>query len=381
MTDEPTARPSSEPVFRRGSLDDAEAMLRVIRAAFPEWPAFEIDVPPIEHLRWKMSQPEGLRRDMHAIVEIEGEVVATQVRWRNRVWVRGEEVPFEIGADMAVHPSAQGRGLSRFIRNHEQPRMYNERVIGFDTPARHERVLALQTDGDRISRPIPLWVRPFSARAFVGIHRADGDNAHLARALADEAVQRVRRVIARPRRRRAVEARRVTIARATHLDERPTELWKRVEPEYDLAMRRFADWLNWRYLDPRAGRIRLYTATEGDPGTGRLLGFAAFRATGREGRVLDLVTDRDAPPEVGVQLLERGAAFTRDAGCDRLLCMLAEDDHEARALRPAGFLPTGSALMINAAIRRHAVHVPEFNEIVLDPAARLHVTFGDFDHG
>ena len=101
---QPESGSEAQPVFRRGNIDDADAMLRVIQAAFPEWPAFDIDVSPIDHLRWKMSQPESLRRDLHAIVEIDHELVACQVRWRSRISVGGDEVPFELGADMAVHP-------------------------------------------------------------------------------------------------------------------------------------------------------------------------------------------------------------------------------------------------------------------------------------
>jgi hypothetical protein len=259
--------------------------------------------------------------------------------------------------------------------------MYNDRIIGFDTTPKHERVLALQADGERIERPVPLWLRAFDPRTHVSIHRADGGNAHLARTLPTAALRRLSRGASGPRRRHSPEARRVTIARVVRFDDRVTELWKRLEPQYDLAMRRFADFLNWRYLDPRAGRIRVYAATEGDPETGYLLGFAAFRVTGAESRVLDIVTAPDAPPAVGAQLLNRGAVFAREAGCRFMLCLLAEHDHEEPALRNAGFLPTGAARWINAPVSRHATHVPEFNEVLADPAARLHISFGDFDHG
>ena len=379
---QPESGSEAQPVFRRGNIDDADAMLRVIQAAFPEWPAFDIDVSPIDHLRWKMSQPESLRRDLHAIVEIDHELVACQVRWRSRISVGGDEVPFELGADMAVHPSAQGRGLSRLIRNRERERMYNSRVIGFDTAPHHERMLALQADDVYIKRSIPLWVRTFDLRTFLAQHRANGGDSHLTRAVVAAGGQilrgraRTSRVKRRPRVMETPTARSITIARASSFDERATELWLRVEPEFDPAMRRFADFLNWRYLDPRAGRISVFTAAEGD----RLLGFAAFRTSGPEARVLDLVTDPTAPA-VGRELLVQGAAAARQAGCRYLVCLLPQDHRDERALRDAGFLPTGAAHAINVARDRYATHVPVFNEVLLDPAARLHITFGDFDHG
>ena len=201
--------------------------------------------------------------------------------------------------------------------------MYNSRVIGFDTAPHHERMLALQADDVYIKRSIPLWVRTFDLRTFLAQHRANGGDSHLTRAVVAAGGQilrgraRTSRVKRRPRVMETPTARSITIARASSFDERATELWLRVEPEFDLAMRRFADFLNWRYLDPRAGRISVFTAAEGD----RLLGFAAFRTSGPEARVLDLVTDPTAPA-VGRELLVQGAAAARQAGCRYLVCLL-----------------------------------------------------------
>ena len=85
------------PAFRRGDVQDAPGILRVLDSAFPSWPPFEIDVPALDHLRWKMTPPPGLPRNTHAIVEIDGEIVAVQLRWPTHAHLRGEELPSEVG--------------------------------------------------------------------------------------------------------------------------------------------------------------------------------------------------------------------------------------------------------------------------------------------
>lgn len=131
-----------EPVFRRGDASDAPAVLRVIEAAFPRWPPFEINVPTIDHLRWKMT-PAGLPGNLHGIVELDGEIVAVQVRWQSRVHVRGIEHPCEYSADLSVLPSAQGRGLGNLLRDSEAERQRREPSVGFDTIGTNERAVQM----------------------------------------------------------------------------------------------------------------------------------------------------------------------------------------------------------------------------------------------
>ena len=99
--------------FRQATLDDAPAMLAVLEAAFERWPAFDISVPALEHLLWKM-QPPGIEPN-HTVGEIDGEIIALELRWMGKALLDGREVMTNDGADMAVHPNFQGRGFSRRI--------------------------------------------------------------------------------------------------------------------------------------------------------------------------------------------------------------------------------------------------------------------------
>lgn len=359
----------SEPEFRRGDVSDAQGILRVISAAFPEWPPVEIDVPPIDHLRWKMTPPEPLPRADHAIVELDGEIVAVQLRWPARAHVRGEDVPIEVGTDLAVHPDARGRGLSRLIRAHEQERIHPLRLAGFDTTPQNELVRRMQeSDGLRILRPMAVWTRTFTAATFLRDHRAAGP-LHLARAAGVHLARSVARRLARDR----GSANR-TIDRVVEFDARASDLWERVRRDYDLARRRDHRWLNWRYLDPRAGHIEAYAMTEGD----RLLGYVVVRRNRVEGTVLDLVTD-PAVPGVGGPLLDRGARALRDAGCGRVTCLLPVSHREEAALSAGGFLRTGEGRSLDFSRDRHQ-QLPEILEIAADPTTPIHVMLGEFDH-
>lgn len=357
---------SSEPRYRRGDVDDAPGALRVIEAAFSSWPPFEIDVPAIDHLRWKMT-PVGLPGNLHGIVELDGEIVAVQLRWQSRIHVRGIEHPCEYSADLSVLPSAQGRGLGSLLRDSEAVRQRREPSVGFDTIGNNERAIQMYSKRGQVRRSLGVWVRALTVRAFLGAHR-QGGVPHLARASVAAATQRARALRNSAPRTDGVEV-------VTAFDDRATALWDTVRHEYDLARVRSASWLNWRYLDPRAGLITAFQLTEGE----RLLGYAVVRRDGAHGRVLDLVTD-PAAVGAGARLLERAVAELRRAGCTSVECLLPDGHREQPVLREAGFLPTNSTRAVEVTKTRHA-QIPEVLEVFANPASPIHIMFGDFDHG
>lgn len=366
---------AGEPVFRRGGLADAEAVLPVLQSAFPQWPPFEVGVPALEHLRWKMTPPPGFPADSHAIVEVDGEVVAAQLRWLAWVHVRGERHLSDTGADHAVHESAQGRGIGRLMRTKERERVYPQQIVGFDTGLVHEKAIHMQEVAGSVQRPLNVWVRAFSPRAFAVARLRRGGLRRPTWARVRAAVRLV--WAGRSERSRATGSEGRSeweIEVVSTFDDRATALWEEVREEYALARQRDAGWLNWRYGDPRAGLIRSYAATE----AGRLLGYASFKRNGAEGTVLDLVT---APgvAGVGAELLEQGARDLREAGCTSVRCLLPAGHREEAALRSAGFLWTGGAQALVFQRARHE-QLPEVLEVAADLDSPIHVMLGDFDH-
>jgi GNAT superfamily N-acetyltransferase/predicted nucleic acid-binding protein len=368
-----TSGNDDEPIFRRCGANDATVILSVIESAFERWPLFEIDVPAIDHLRWKMTPSDGLRPDMHAVIELDGDVAAVQLRWQSFVHVGDRQYLADFGADLSVHPSAQGRGLGRILRAREDERLFGQPVVGVDTSPTNERVAHMQSDGGAIQRPLLVWARALGLRSFVGVHLANG-NRQLTTATIRATAQLVRsRLRSLGRRRHHTHPKR-RIESVTAFDDRVTALWETVRHEYQFARVRDAAWLNWRYLDPRAGRISVYAMTEGD----RLLGYAALRRSGTRGSVLDLVTAADADG-AGAELLARGVSDLREEGCTLVDCWLPPGHREESALRAAGFLPTGGARAFEVYRDRNA-GIPELLEVAADPLSAIHVMAGDFDH-
>ena len=101
-----------EPGARIRNADEADVpqMVEVLLRAFRGWPAFEIEVPAVEHLRWKMrSDPMAPRNQW--VTEVDGRIAGLSLAIVRRVRMRGQDYLVRDGVDAAVDPGYQGRRL------------------------------------------------------------------------------------------------------------------------------------------------------------------------------------------------------------------------------------------------------------------------------
>jgi hypothetical protein len=164
------------------------------------------------------------------------------------------------------------------------------------------------------------------------------------------------------------------LRRVDRFDERGDQLWERFHPQFQLARQRGSAWLNWRYLDPRAGRIAVIGAFEDDD----LVGYVAFRDRRPQATILDLVVD-PAQPDVGITLMNQIVGETSARGASSVLCVLPPGHPSEASLRATGFVPTRESRTLHFGRTRHA-HVPEIIEVAEDVTASIHVMLGEFDH-
>jgi Acetyltransferase (GNAT) domain len=151
-----------------------------------------------------------------------------------------------------------------------------------------------------------------------------------------------------------------------------TALWERLAPRFDLAIRRDAPYLNWRYIEPPHVRYAIVALRR----HGELQGYAVYRhrhePLGRATMLVDLLVDPDDVS--GLKTLLRWvdrAAAAEDA--DKVRCYLMNGPFR-RILRRNGYFNVKSTLEI--AIKVNAVQVPHG---FYDETDRWHLTYGDAD--
>lgn len=151
-----------------------------------------------------------------------------------------------------------------------------------------------------------------------------------------------------------------------------TALWERLAPKFDLAVRRDAPYLNWRYIEPPHVRYSVVALKR----HGEVHGYAVYRHRHEPlGRVTMLVDFLADPDDVsGIKTLLRWvdrAARAEDA--DKVRCYVMHGAFR-RVLRRNGYFVVKSALEVGVKI--NAVQVPRG---FYEETAGWHVTYGDSD--
>jgi hypothetical protein len=148
--------------------------------------------------------------------------------------------------------------------------------------------------------------------------------------------------------------------------------WERVSPRLDLAVRRDASYLNWKYIEPPHVRYSVAILRRDDEAHG----YAVYRhlrePQGRVTQIVDFLTDPD--DERGLKTLLRWIdREARAEDSDKIRCYV-QHARFRRVLRRSGYFVVKSQVQLSA--RVNAVEVPpDFYE---EPDG-WHFTWGDGD--
>jgi hypothetical protein len=362
----------SRPKVRNASEADQPELVKLLLRAFRRWPAFEIQVPALEHLRWKMRSVGITARD-HFVAEIDGRIVAMMLRIVRRVRLQGRDCLGRDGVDAAVDPGCQGRGLFGAIDDcaEESPRTAEfDLSLWFSTNPRTRR-RSKPEKWRSPTNPIQVLQKPYRARAIVA-RRGERHGARLPAPLAVlriELRKAVNRLLHPPYVRRArCEG---SIATLERFDERIGGFFDEAARAFDFIVVRSREYLNWRYCDPAAGRFTV-RAVERE---GRLLGYAALKVADGEGYVADLLA-LPGRSDVVRSLIEDALRIFREAGVERVTCWMISRHPYSGILRRYGFLDSGKDVGFGYLTVSPTGGDLEFLE---DPRARVHLTHGDSD--
>ena len=275
-----------------------------------------------------------------------------------RLSLGGKEVQGAWGTDAMVAPERQRRGLGE-----ELFRAWDRSVgaaLGLGLSEASSGLLKKMRFPD--VAPIPGLVKPLTRRAV----RVPQWPATLNRFVSAVTLPIVR-VAARVRPMRA------DVAPIRRFDAPFTELWERLADRFELAVRRDAPYLNWKFIEPPHVRYSVAALMR----EGRPEGYAVYRhAQEPRGRVTLLVDFlADTHDEIGFKTLLRWVdAEARQAGSDKIRCYASHVGFR-RMMRHSGYFqmrpkPLGLAAKINA-----VTVPPKFYKDTDD----WHITLGDSD--
>lgn len=274
-----------------------------------------------------------------------------------RLSVKGQEIPGSWGMDVMVAPERQRQGLGEILF-----RTWDQNVgasLGLGLSAASYRLFQKLRWPDL--GPVPCLVKPLTRRA---LRRPTWPVA--ANRLVSAVTLPFIKIIARTRPLRAEPA---LIRR---FDESFNALWNRVASKFDLAVRRDAGYLTWKYIYPPHIRYSIVALRRDE----ECAGYAVYRHVheprGRATLLVDFLVDPD--DEAGLKALLRWVdREARAADSDKIRTFVMHSGFR-RIFKRSGYFQVKSSLHLVAKV--NALNVaPDFYE----DTDRWHVTLGDSD--
>jgi GNAT superfamily N-acetyltransferase len=322
---------------------------------------FGHDAAESSRLRWEWQyrrNPNNPGHEPEIWIAREGPAIIGQYATMPvKLSLRGREVQGSWGMDVMVAPERQRQGLGEVLF-----RTWDRNVgasLGLGLSESSYRLFQKLRWPD--VGPVPCFVKPLTRRAFrrpnwpVGVNR-------LVSALTLPVVKIVART--RPL---AAEVRMID-----RFDESFTRLWEELAPKFDLAVRRDAAYLNWKYVNAPHVRYSIAALRRDD----RNVGYAVYRhlyePRGRVTLLVDFLTD--PADEAGVETLLRWVdREARNADSDKIRGFAMHTGFR-RILRRSGYFQVKSTLEFVVKVNGLAVD-SSFYENTDD----WHVTLGDSD--
>ena len=295
--------------------------------------------------------------------------------WLRPARVRGGVLVQRASADLAVHPDYQQLGILKVMRDFKDEAfrgVFDFYIGGFSKHPAIVRGRVGRTDRHPIGNRIQVRERPLTLRAALSRFgpRAGRSmrNTSGSLRLAAQSMLGLARGRGAPAERTAW-----AVHQVESFDERIDRLWEEASRSFGFIPERNADFLNWRYCDPRAGRFTALLAEGG----GRALGYAVLQVSHGRGYLADLLV---LPERLDVldSLLAEATGYFEEAGVPIVVAWSPTRHSYNSVLHRHGFLvrPTRTRKFAYVTLHRRMEEALSFLQ---DPQARLHFTAGDVD--
>jgi GNAT superfamily N-acetyltransferase len=322
---------------------------------------FGIDAAESSRLRWDWQysrNPNNPGQEPEIWIAREGPALVGQYATMPvRLSLGGREIQGSWGMDVMVAPERQRQGLGEVLFRTWDRHVGASLGLGLSEPSyRLFQKLRWPDVG-----PVPCYVKPLTRRA---LRRPEWPLA--VNRIVSAVTLPIVKIVARSRPLRAE-------VRLLHrFDDSFTALWESIASRFDLAVRRDAAYLNWKFTSAPHVRYSIAALRRDE----RNIGYALYRhvheSRGRVTLLVDFLTDPDDEDGFGTLLgwVDREA---RRADSDKIRTF-AINDAFGRVLKKSGYFQVKSS--INFVVKVNAMDVaPSFYE----HTDKWHVTLGDSD--
>ena len=317
---------SAEYETRLYQPNDELQIAPLLKSAYGHWPFFDIKCSPVDHWRWKYIDSPHHKNLLIEILH-ENEIIASSHNIMHNLIINGKKYLASYGTDACVHPKFQGRGLYKILMN-----SYAQHVRGDFTYMVTVNPKVLSSSSQKRETPYRF---PYIVKS---LNRISDINQHInANELNHETRRKLKHLIDRARSSPIIPPDpNIKITQVNQFDKNIESFLEQVNESYKFIKHRTRDYLNWRYLDPRAGNYNVRMVVENET----VIGYGVFRINKLEkyhvGYIVDLLTFPDRLDTAEALLLD-GLGLFRDNKVNQIVSQVVEKNPFERLFNKYGF--------------------------------------------
>ena len=315
---------------------DEHQIVELLELVFKDWPHFDLPCTPVEYWRWKyLDNPYG--KSVIPVVTVGDKVVCTNHGLTRKIVLFDKTLLSSQGTDLAVHPDYRRMGLYAKASEYKSKSYFDN---GYSiTWAVTGNPIVFDSNID--------WGRrgpPHDVSALIRVN--DVDLHFKMKGKEDDFVKRVGAKVLKGSRELSkwfssvpsnedVNHRFVNVNR---FDDHFSLFWEKTQSSYDLIFDRSAVYMNWRYLDMRAGSFKVIAATA----DGDWLGYIIYRVKRfikdyPEAYIADILTLPERH-DVASDLIKEVGRRMDEEGINATYSWAVEDSLYLDILQRAGYL-------------------------------------------
>lgn len=296
--------------------------------AFEKWPFFDIGCSAIDHWRWRYL--DNPWKSLLLEILFEDKIIASAHNSLYSLIINGKSYSGSYGTDACVHPSFQGRGLySKMVSPMTQ--MKKDTGIRFHYFVTSNPIV-IHSKSQRISTPhlFPYKFKYLSRISDINLHIQKKGLKQDYRWKVRHLIERVRSSSLKPRESD------LEVLGVKLFDHTFEGFLEKVNFGHDFIKQRTCEYLNWRYIDPRAGNYQVRVVKDKD----EIVGYSVLRINKLEDYHTGYFVDLMALPDrvdVAEALLLDGLGFFRDNSVNLVEFQVIENHPYERLFNRYGF--------------------------------------------
>ena len=353
---------------------DETSIVELLQLVFNGWPKLDLSCTPLDHWKWKYEDNPLSTLKIITTINRDNNIVGCYHGVDLNVKVGEDVLPFNNGADVAVHPHYRRMGIyNKMNAAISLLRWTAGTKIIFWTTGNPILKKSLVKPG---RRAFPQEVVHFIRIRDVDLHfkMSPSDNAWI-----KKVGYRIMNFIDNFSHVRSLSSiEKVKIKSVSTFDDRVNLFWDKIAGKYSFIVERRQDYLNWRYCDSRGGNYRVFIAEEEES----LIGYCVvminrYNKDYPRGYIVDLLKLPNRF-DVSEALIQEAIDYFDGYDVNFIDCLAIRRSQQGISLRNCGFFDSRTKMFLVVSMK--GLMKEEMEKYLRRlTMKKMHFVYGDID--